>query len=38
LQIYVLFEIRDQGVLNGIDMVLIRKSETKVGGRGIWWE
>jgi hypothetical protein len=19
-------------------MVLIRKSETKVGGRGIWWE
>jgi hypothetical protein len=26
------FEIRDQRVVNGLDMVLILKSETKVGG------
>jgi hypothetical protein len=30
-----IFEIRDQGIVNGLDMVLILKSETKVGRRRI---
>jgi hypothetical protein len=32
LQTYVFFDILDQGVVNSIDMVLILKSEKKVGG------
>ncbi len=32
LQKYVFFEIRDQEVINSLEMVLIQKSETRGGG------